>query len=59
MLGWANLRLERGQLRHELGFVAGRAPRDPAFRRALDDELARFTEFLTGYGRAAGSPEER
>ena len=27
--GWANLRLERGQLRHTLGFVDGRAPRDP------------------------------
>lgn len=52
--GWANLRWERGRLRHELGFVAGRAPRDPVFRRALDEALARFEEFLSGYGSAAG-----
>ncbi|AOF84676.1 winged helix DNA-binding domain protein [Hydrogenophaga sp. RAC07] len=46
MVGWANLRLERGQLRHELGFIAGR-PRDAAFQRALDEELARFKVFMT------------
>jgi hypothetical protein len=45
MVGWANLRLERGLLRHELGFVAGR-PRDAGFQRALDEELARFELFL-------------
>ncbi|WP_137919643.1 crosslink repair DNA glycosylase YcaQ family protein [Hydrogenophaga sp. 2FB] len=45
MVGWANLRLERGQLRHELGFAAAR-PRDARFRRALDEELARFEVFL-------------
>ncbi|MNV53260.1 hypothetical protein D3C71_1453990 [compost metagenome] len=46
MVGWANLRVERGQLRHELGFVAGGPPRDAGFRRALDEELARFQAFL-------------
>ncbi len=46
MVGWANLRLERGQLRHELGFVDDR-PRGAAFQRALDEELARFKVFLT------------
>jgi uncharacterized protein YcaQ len=46
MVGWANLRLERGRLRHEMGFVAGR-PRDAGFQRALDEELARFEVFLT------------
>ena len=50
MPGWANLRLEGGQLRHTLGFVDGRAPRDPAFHRALEEELARFEVFLVGYG---------
>lgn len=55
VLGWANLRLERGRLRHELGFVSGRAPRDAAFRRALDEELARFEAFLSGYGRVGGA----
>jgi uncharacterized protein len=42
MVGWANLRVERGQLRHALGFVAGRPPRGAVFRRALDEERARF-----------------
>lgn len=45
MVGWANLRLERGRLRHELGYVAGR-PRGAGFQRALDEELARFEAFL-------------
>ena len=49
MVGWANLRLERGQLRHELGFAAAR-PRDAGFQRALDEELARFERFLTPTG---------
>ena len=58
VLGWANLRLERGRLVRELGFVSGRAPRDAAFKRALDEELARFEAFLSGYGRAVGGPQE-
>ncbi len=48
MPGWANLRLDKGRLRHEVGFIDGR-PRDPAFRRALDEELSRFEVFLGGY----------
>ena len=46
MVGWANLRVERGRLQHALGFVAGRPPRDAGFRRALGEELARFEAFL-------------
>jgi uncharacterized protein YcaQ len=46
MLGWANLRLVNGQLKHELGFVAGRRPRDAAFRRALEEELEKMRVFL-------------
>ena len=49
MPGWANLRLERCQLQHTLGFVGGEAPRDPAFHRALEEELARFKVFLGSY----------
>lgn len=49
MVGWANLRLERGQLRHELGF-AGAPVRDADFRRALDEELERFARFLAPAG---------
>jgi uncharacterized protein YcaQ len=44
-VGWANLTVEEGQLRHQVGFE-GRPPREPAFRRALDEELARMARFL-------------
>jgi hypothetical protein len=46
VIGWGNLALAEGRLRAELGYVAGRAPRDPAFRRALELELERFARFL-------------
>jgi uncharacterized protein YcaQ len=45
MVGWANLRLEHGRLRHELGF-AGTRPRGTGFQHALDEELARVEAFL-------------
>lgn len=45
MVGWANLRVERGRLQHALGFVSAR-PREAGFERALDEELARFEAFL-------------
>jgi len=45
MLGWANLRLEDGRLRHELGF-AGAKPRGTAFKLALEEELQRMGAFL-------------
>jgi len=45
VLGWANLKVVDGRLRHELGF-AEEPPRDRAFRRALDDALHRMEEFL-------------
>jgi len=44
--GWVNLRLENGRLRAQCGYVAGRAPRDPSFARALEAELARMSAFL-------------
>ena len=47
VIGWGNLAWRDGRLDARLGYVAGRAPRDPAFRRALDDELARIAEFLS------------
>lgn len=46
MIGWANLRVEQGRLRHELGFVSGRRPAGAAFRLALDEALAGMSEFL-------------
>ncbi len=46
VIGWGNLAWRDGCLQAELGYVAGRAPRDAGFRQALDDELQRFTRFL-------------
>lgn len=48
VIGWGNLALREGALDAELGYVAGQAPADPAFRRALSDELARMEAFLLG-----------
>ena len=45
MIGWANLKVVDGRLRHRLGFIDGR-PRDRRFQHALDDALHRMREFL-------------
>jgi uncharacterized protein len=45
VLGWANLKVVDGRLRHKLGF-AGPRPRGSAFRLALNDALHRMREFL-------------
>ena len=45
MLGWANLSVVDGRLRHELGFVGAR-PRSSGFRRALEQALQRMAELL-------------
>jgi len=45
VIGWGNLKVLKGRLHHELGFV-DRRPRDPAFGRALDAELAALHDFL-------------
>jgi uncharacterized protein YcaQ len=47
VVGWANLAYQDGELAAELGFTAGRAPRERAFPRALDAELARVRAFLS------------
>jgi len=46
VIGWANLAVRDGRLDQELGFVSGRAPREPVFRRALEAELQAMREFL-------------
>ena len=46
VIGWANLSVQGGRLVPELGYVAGRAPRDAAFRRELEAELERMRRFL-------------
>ena len=46
VIGWANLSVNGQNLQHDLGYVAGHAPRDRAFRHALDEELASLRGFL-------------
>ena len=46
VIGWANVSVAGGQVQASLGY-AGRSPGGPAFRRALDAELARLERFLT------------
>jgi len=46
VIGWANLSVDDGTLRSELGYVAGSAPRDRTFARELDAELARMRSFI-------------
>jgi uncharacterized protein YcaQ len=48
VIGWGNLSVVDGRIVPALGFASGRAPRDAAFRRALDVELARIEVFLSG-----------
>jgi uncharacterized protein YcaQ len=45
VLGWANLKMADGRLRHTLGFNGPR-PRGSAFKVALDDGLHRMQKFL-------------
>ena len=46
VLGWANAAVEGGVLRVVPGYVAGRPPREAAFRGALRDEVERLAVFL-------------
>jgi uncharacterized protein len=46
VIGWGNLAVIDGVLQTELGYVTGQAPKDRAFRIALDEELARMESFL-------------
>jgi len=46
VIGWGNLRLEAGGLHADFGYVTGHAPRDAAFRRALEAEVECMRLFL-------------
>jgi len=46
VIGWANLSAPDGELVSQIGYVAGRAPRDRVYRRELDAELERMRSFL-------------
>lgn len=46
VIGWANVALNEGAVRTDLGYVSGTAPRDRTFKRELDAELERMRAFL-------------
>jgi len=46
VIGWGNLAVVGGQLHADIGWVAGRAPRDAGLKAALADELQRMGDFL-------------
>jgi uncharacterized protein len=46
VIGWGNIALVDGVLTTDLGYANGKPPREIAFKRALDEELSRMTQFL-------------
>ena len=46
IIGWGNLSFTEGRLKSALGFVTGKPPRGPVFRRELEAELERIRRFL-------------
>lgn len=56
VIGWANLSSKDGGLDAQFGYVAGHAPRAPAFRRELDAEIGRMERFLRVEDRARERP---
>jgi uncharacterized protein YcaQ len=46
VIGWGNLAVTDNQLQFQLGYVSGRPPQDPQFKRALEEELERLRTFL-------------
>jgi uncharacterized protein YcaQ len=46
VIGWANLSVENGRLKSELGYVDGNPPRDRVFKRELEAEMDRMQVFL-------------
>lgn len=46
VIGWGNLAVKNGGLTSDLGYVAGKAPRDRVFKQELEAELERMRLFL-------------
>jgi uncharacterized protein len=46
VIGWGNVSIADGELSADMGYVAGKPPRDTAFKRALAEELERMRVFL-------------
>jgi uncharacterized protein len=59
IIGWGNLRLAGGSLAAEFGYVSGVAPRDRAYRAALDEELERIRAFLNQPRQVRNAPVSR
>ncbi|MGE6332801.1 DNA glycosylase AlkZ-like family protein [Stenotrophomonas sp. NPDC077659] len=51
VLGWANVASREGVLQPSFGYASGNAPKEVAFRNALDDELQRLDDFMQGQRR--------
>jgi uncharacterized protein len=46
VIGWGNVAIDDGKLSADLGYIAGKPPREAGFRHALDDELQQMRAFL-------------
>ncbi len=46
VIGWGNVSVAGGAMQVDVGYVAGRRPRERAFANALDEELVRLRDFL-------------
>ena len=46
VIGWANLSVKNGELEANIGYIAGKPPRERAFKQALQVELDRMRTFL-------------
>jgi uncharacterized protein YcaQ len=57
VIGWGNVAHTNGDLHAELGYVAGRRPRERGYAAALEVELERMREFL-GDGRLRQRAEQ-
>lgn len=50
VIGWGNVAMRAGAIDAEIGYVAGRAPRDRGFKPALERELDAMRTFLSERG---------
>ena len=55
VIGWSNLAVKDGHLASEVGYVAGKPPRDREFDRELEAELERMRVFVGADVNAAGA----
>ncbi len=46
VIGWANVVMSDGQLQLQPGYIDGQAPKDTAFKPALQQEQLRLEQFL-------------